>query len=102
MEDLLGSMNWHQAVVYLDDVILFSRTLEEHLESLRELLQKFRQSGQKLSPEKCCVAASEVIFLGHHLDAEGIHPAEEKVEAIRCWPVPTGSRALRQFLGFLG
>ena len=102
MEDLLGNMNWHRAVVYLDDVIVFSRTLEEHLESLRELLQKFRQSGLKLSPEKCCVAASEVIFLGHHLDADGIRPAEEKVEAIRTWPAPTSPRALRQFLGFLG
>ena len=102
MEDILHGLTWRQALVYLDDVILFTETLDQHLELLAELLERFRISGLKLNPTKCTVAVTSVRFLGHQLDEDGIKPSVEKVQAIRSWPVPGDVHELRQFLGFCG
>ena len=102
MEDLLKGMNWKRVMIYLDDVILFSKTTEEHLRDLEELLQKFQDGGLMLNPGKCRIAVKEVDFLGHHLSTEGIRPAEEKVEALRRWPSPKSVKDLRRVLGFIG
>ena len=86
MEDVLQGMNWKQALVYLDDVVIFTKTLDEHLEVLQELLERYRTSGLKLNPSKCCIASTSVGFLGHQLDEQGIRPSLEKVQALRDWP----------------
>ena len=102
MEDLLKGMSWKQVMIYLDDVILFSKSTDQHLRDLEELLQKFRDGGLMLNPAKCQVAVTEVDFLGHHLSTKGIRPAEEKVEALRRWSSPRSVKELRRFLGFIG
>lgn len=102
MEDVLEGLNWETAVVYLDDVIVFSPSMEEHLSALREVLDRFRQAGLKLHPDKCQVAVKRVNFLGHQLDETGMRPAEDKVEAVKNWPRPTNKKDVRRFLGLVG
>ena len=101
VEGLLKGMKWKQVMIYLHYVILFSKTAEEHLRDLMELLQKFRDRRVMLNLTKCQVVVTEVDFLGHHLSTEGIRSAEEKVEAIRKWSSPRSVKELRRFLGFV-
>ena len=102
MEDVLKDLNGKTAVVYLDDVVLYSVDLMEHLSALRELLQRFRLAGLKLHPDKCQVAVKRVNFLGHQLDETGIRPTEDKVETVKEWPRPNNVQEVRRFLGMVG
>ena len=99
MESVLGSMNWRQCLVYLDDVIIFSRTFQEHLTDLQEVFQSLRDAGLKLKPSKCHFAKNEVKYLGHIVSAEGIAPCPEKCDAVRNFPTPHDVKSLRSFLG---
>ena len=85
--------------VFIDDIIVFSDTIEEHLEHLRMLFARLRRIGLKLHPGKCTFARREVLYLGHVISAEGIGPNPEKVEAVKRFPVPTSVKGVRQFLG---
>lgn len=102
MEDLLQDFTWENVVIYLDDVLLFSQTMEQHVQDLKKLLEVIEKSGLKLNPGKCQVAVQEVDCLGHHLSKHGLSPSSEKVEAVKTWPTPTNNRDVRRFLGFVG
>jgi len=83
----------------LDDVIIFSSTLEEHFERLRMVLTSLSETGLKLKPSKCRLLQKEVAFLGHVVSEERIGTDPEKIRAITEWPVPENLRAVRAFLG---
>ena len=102
MEDVLEGLNWETAVVYLDDVIVYSSSMAEHLIVLKQVLDRFREAGLKLHPDKCQVAVKKVNFLGHQLDETGIRPTEDKVEAVKHWPRPSNVQEVRRFLGMVG
>ncbi|XP_043235570.1 uncharacterized protein LOC122388488 [Amphibalanus amphitrite] len=102
MEDMLGEQLQKQAVVYLDDVILFTDDLSSHLKYLKETLDKYRSHGLKLNPHNCLIAKTEVDFLGHRVSCDGIRPSATKLEALESWPTPRTSKELRTFLGFAG
>ena len=99
MEKVLAGLQWKTAVVYLDDVIVYGRTFEEHLERLEEVFQRLQAAGLKLKPSKCQFAQREVAFLGHRVTAEGVLTDDEKVQKVLDWPVP---RTVTQVKGFLG
>ena len=99
MESILGSLNWRQCLVYLDDVIIFSCTFQEHLTHLQEVFQCISGAGLKLKPSKCHFAKSEVKYLGHIVSKEGIAPCPDKCQAVREFPIPTDTKSLRGFLG---
>ena len=88
--------------VYIDDVIVFSRSLEEHLDHLSQVFSRLQKVGLKLHPSKCQFAFPEVPYLGHIISAKGISPNPDKVRAVRDYPVPTSVRAIREFLGIAG
>ena len=96
MNDLLFQV----LLVYLDDILVFSKTFQEHLERLRIVLSRLREMGLKLNPEKCKFGQSSVQYLGYTISAEGIETAKDKVEAVTKWPTPHTLRDLRSFLGF--
>ena len=75
--------------IYLDDVIVFPKTLEEHLLRLRAVFGKLNQAGLKLKPLKHEIFRQELIYLGHIVSKNGIQTDSKKVEAIHKWPVPT-------------
>ena len=82
------------------DVIVFSKTPEEHLLRLRAVFEKLKQVGLKLKPSKCELFRQELIYLGHVASKNGIQTDPKKVEAICKWPVPTNVTEVRSFLGF--
>lgn len=86
-------------VVYLDDIVIFSKTLEEHVEHLRKVFQLLRENELYIKKEKCSFAKEEVHFLGHVISQ--IKMDEAKVSAIREWEVPTSVTELRSFLGLV-
>ena len=85
--------------VYLDDIIIFSKTLEEHINHLLKVLECFRKANLKLNPQKCRFCCSEVEYLGHIVTPNGFKPNVRNVEAVKKFPVPTTLKELRQFLG---
>jgi len=96
MSDFLFSF----VMAYLDDILVFSKTFEEHLIHLDKLLTRIGETGLKLKLSKCQLLRREVTYLGHTISAEGIGCQEEKIAAVRDWPVPTTTRDLQSFLGF--
>lgn len=85
---------------YIDDVIVFGKTAEEHLLNLKTALQKIKDAGLKLN-NKCVFDVPELAFLGHKVTARGISPLPEKIDSIVNTPVPTDVAALRSFLGLV-
>ena len=87
--------------VYLDDVIIFSETLEDHLGHLKQVMERLRQAGLKLKPSKCHFVCEEVQYLGHVITAQGTKPNRDRVIAVQDYPVPTSVREVRQFVGLV-
>ena len=102
MHDCLGefSMNW--CIVYLDDIIIFSDTKEEHLKRLEAVFQKLCAAGLKLKPSKCFFFREEIEYLGHVVSGKGISTNPKKIEAVSKWPTPKTVYDVRSFLGFVG
>ena len=74
MQNTLGELNLTYALIYLDDVIIFSKTEEEHLIRLRAVLERFRENGLKLKPSKCQFFRTEITYLGHQVSKDGNEP----------------------------
>ncbi|GBG87409.1 hypothetical protein CBR_g45466 [Chara braunii] len=86
-------------VVYLDDILIFSKSMEEHVKHLEEVLQVLKEAQLHLNLEKYEFGRDSVIYLGHRLSANGLESEATKVEVIRKWPQPANVRELRSFLG---
>lgn len=102
MERTVGDMNLLEVLVYLDDVIVFGRTLEEHEQRLLKVLDRLKEEGLKVSLDKCQFCCPSVTYLGHIVSRNGIATDPAKIEAVRSWPRPENITALRSFLGFCG
>ncbi|GBG71513.1 hypothetical protein CBR_g8930 [Chara braunii] len=99
MNDLFRPWLYKFVVVYLDDILVFSRTLQEHQGHLRQVLEKLREANLKINAKKCEWAKTQVLYLDHVLDGDGIKPEDSKIVAIRDWPRPRTLTELRSFLG---
>lgn len=102
MERTVGDMNLLEVLVYLDDVIVFGRTLEEHEQCLLKVLNRLKEEGLKLSLDKCQFCCPSVTYLGHVVSSNGIATDPSKIEAVKSWPCPDIITALCSFLGFCG
>ena len=87
-------------LVYIDDILIFSKTKEEHLQHLQTVLQLLRKHQLYAKLSKCNFLQTEVNFLGHVASAEGVKVDPAKVEAVTKWTAPTNRRQLQSFLGF--
>ena len=83
---------------YIDDIIVTGQTPEQHLKNLEAVLQRLLKHGVHVKKEKCRFLEPSVNFLGHRIDADGIHPTDEKLRAIVNAPAP---KDVRSFLGFI-
>ena len=99
MQEILGDLLWKVVLAFLDDTLVFGRTLEEHNTSLREVLSRLRDRGIRLKPKKCEFAKPQVAFLGFIVSGEGIKPDPQKVDKLRTYPAPGNVKQLRAFLG---
>ena len=70
-------------MIYLDDILVFGKTREEHLVRLRKVLSKIKEAGLKIAPAKCQFFARDVKYLGHRLSANGISMDEDKIKCIQ-------------------
>ena len=102
MERCLGDLNLKQCLVYLDDIIVYSATFEEHLTRLKAVLDRLREYNLKLQPTKCHLFRRSINYLGHVISAKGISTDPDKIDALRSWPTPSDVTQLRSFLGFAG
>ncbi|KAE8217688.1 hypothetical protein CF319_g8282 [Tilletia indica] len=89
-------------VVYLDDILLFSRSEEEHTELLRDVFQALSDAGLFANPKKCEFFVQQTEFLGFILSTTGLAPDPSKLDTIRAWPTPRSVTDVRAFLGHAG
>ena len=100
MKTCLGEMQLKWCIIYLDDIIVFSKTPEEHIERLRGVFAKLAAAGLRLKPSKCEFFKSKVNYLGHIFSKDSIKTDPRKIEAIEKWPVPKTVTEVKSFLGF--
>lgn len=100
MERLFGDCRFQSVLLYLDDVIVFSSTIEQHLQRLDQVLSRLETQGLKCKLSKCQFFQKRVKYLGHVVSAEGVSTDPEKVAAVREWKRPINLAELRSFLGF--
>jgi hypothetical protein len=86
-------------LVFLDDILIYSKTLEDHEQHVRRVLEVLRKEKLYAKESKCELFKTEVEFLGHHVGRDGVRMMEDKVKAVAEWPVPTKVGHVRAFLG---
>ena len=87
-------------MVFLDDILVFSSSWQEHLEHLESVLSALAEAELLYNGSKCLYAVQRVKFLGHIITAETVAPDPEKLVGVTKWPVPRSVKEVRQFLGF--
>ena len=100
MENCLGELHLIWCIIYLDDIIDFSDSPNEHLRRLRGVFAKLDKAGLKLKPNKCEFFKTKITYLGHIISSKGIETDPKKVEAVKNWTVPKTVTDVRSFLGF--
>ena len=99
MECVLKGLHWTTCLVYLDDIIVFSKTVDEHIVRLKSVFARLKEAGLKIKPSKCHFLKSTVCYLGHVISKNGVQTDQEKVKCVYDWPVPQTQRELQSFLG---
>ena len=102
MNDILRPFIDRFVVVYMDDILIYSSTPEQHEDHIKQVLQKLREEQLYCNKKKCTFGLREVEYLGHSVGPDGVRMDDRKVEAITKWPTPTGRKDLRSFLGLAG
>ena len=92
----------HFTLAYLDDVIIFSETEEQHLKHIQIVLTRLKQANLKCKKSKCAFFKKELHYLGHILTTDWIKPQTEKIKAICDMKPPTNQKGVREFLGMVG
>ena len=100
MSGALRGLTFKTLIVYVDDILIFSPTFEQHCKDLEEVFDRLRQANLRLHPKKCSFALPETLYLGHIISEEGIRVDESKITLIKNWPVPKTVKDVRKFLGF--
>ena len=83
MHLILRGLYWSDCLVYLDDIIVFGRTLQEHRERLSLVLSRLTEGGLKINPKKCKLLCEQVVVLGHVVSGKGIPTDPEKISVIK-------------------
>jgi hypothetical protein len=99
MEKVFAEHLWQFVIVFIDDIIIHSQGLLEHLQHLCQAFDCCRRYNVQLKPSKCFIAYRELEYLGFKLSSAGIQAAPRKVDAIRNAPVPTNAKEVKSFIG---
>ena len=102
MQNCLGELNLQYALIYLDDVIVYSRTPEDHLQWLQAVLDRFTLNRLKLKPSKCHFFKESLTYLGHEISAAGMLPGQEGIQKIAKMGYPKTVTGVRKFIGTTG
>ena len=99
MERVLSGLHWQTCLVYIDDILIFAPSFEEHSKRLSEVFNRLSSAGLKLKPKKCHLYQKEVLYLGHVVSSKGVTTDPEKTRKILDWPTPSNLKEVRSFLG---
>ena len=100
MQATMSDFAFQFVLVYLDDLLVSSKTFDEQMEHLERLLQRVTETGLKLKASKCQFLRREVTCVRYTISADGVSLESGKVECVQNWPTPTTTTELRSFLGF--
>ena len=100
MQRMFGGQQGQSLLLYLDDIIVFSSSVSEHLQRLEAVLGRLQQEGLKVKLGKCAFFQQQVNYLGHVISSQGVSTDPAKIEAVAKWPRPRQVAELRSFLGF--
>ena len=102
MDNILRGVANEYCCVYMDDIIVFSVSLQEHIERLRAIFKRLRAANLKIQLEKTEFLRKEVTYLGHVVTDQGVRPDPSKIKAISKYPIPSTTTEIKSFLGLLG
>lgn len=102
MDDVLKGLQGRICLVYMDDIIVFSTSLQEHVENLCRIFQRLREKNLKIQLDKSEFLQRNVKFLGHIITPDGIKPNPDKIMAIQKFPIPKTPKEIKSFLGLIG
>ncbi|CAF4878033.1 unnamed protein product [Pieris macdunnoughi] len=102
MDSVLYGLQGERCFVFLDDIVVFASSLQEHEQKLYEVFNRLRKNGLKVQPDKCEFLRKEVAYLGHIISSEGVKPNPDKVHAVDNFPVPKSCKDIKSFLGLTG
>jgi hypothetical protein len=101
IEKVLLGLNWTICMAYLDDIVVFSDTFENHIKDLRSVFTRLQQRGMTLAPEKCSFCKPSFEILGHVCSSHGIAPNPSKIQTVLNYPRPTNKDEMARFLGVI-
>ena len=101
MNTMLQNFPVDRVMVYLDDLLVISKTFQEHLSTVDSVLATLQENGLKIKPSKCQLFQDKVKFLGHVISADGLGPLEENVKAVQEYPSPRTIKSVQRFMGMV-
>lgn len=102
MNNVLRGLQGIHCLVYLDDVIIYSASLQEHIDKLRTVFDRLRQTNMKIQLDKSEFFRKEVLYLGHTITKDGLKPNDDKIKVIQNYPLPKTTTEIKSFLGLIG
>ncbi|KAI5752219.1 hypothetical protein M8J77_014983 [Diaphorina citri] len=102
MDNVLRGLIGTKCVVYMDDILVYSTSLQEHIVNLKAVLDRLRSFNLKIQIDKTNFLCKEVAFLGHLVTPSGVKPNPDKINAVKNYPIPKNTKQLKGFLGLLG
>ena len=98
MEMALQGLKWITCLIYIDDIIVFGKNFDKHISRVEQVLERIREAGLKLKPQKCEMLQTEVVFLGHAVSGDGVKPNPVNIAKIVGWSRPKTPRQVKQLV----
>ncbi|TPX45345.1 hypothetical protein SeMB42_g04060 [Synchytrium endobioticum] len=102
MDVVLSGLKWQCCLVYLDDIVIFSKSFDGHIEDIRRVFQRLKERRLQLKSSKCHICCQEISYLGHRITPQGIRPDPAKLDAVKLFPKPMNVKEVERFLGLAG
>jgi hypothetical protein len=99
MQEVLQGLTWSSCCVYIDDIICFNKTFQDHLQGLSQIFDRLRKANLTLKPSKCTFAAREIRYLGNTISRSGVGVNKDKIWVVETFPRPKNQHDVRSFLG---
>ena len=98
MNFIFAKYNRKYVLVFFDDILVFSKTLKQHMQHVRRVLQVLRRDQWYVKMSKCEFASQKLLYLGHIISKDGVSTDPEKISTIEQWPAPVSVKEVRSFL----
>ena len=102
MDLVLSGIQWSSCLVYIDDIVVVGKTVQNHLDNLQLVLDRIKRAGLRLKPSKCHLFQKEILYLGHWITRDGVATDPGKIDAVQKWAVPRTVQEVQRFLGLVG